>query len=67
MLVPAESMTDKFSYSVVLCPFLLCPCFMLNMVIGDIIVTDAGRAGHLLLQATEWSRTWDAWVHRQLG
>lgn len=40
---------------------------MLNMVVGDITVTDVGGAGHLLLRATEWSRMWDAWVHEQLG
>ena len=49
MLVLVESMTKKFSYKVMLCPFLLWPCFLLNMVVGGLTVTDTGRAGHLLL------------------
>lgn len=57
MLVRVESITDKFSYRVVLCPFALWPCFQFNVVIGDITVTDTRRAGHLLLWETEWS--WD--------
>ena len=67
MLVPVEFMTDKFSYMVMLCPFPLRPCFLLNMVVEGLTVTDTGRAGHLLLRAREWSRMWDAWANGQLG
>jgi len=55
VLVRVESMTDKFGYRVMKCPFLLWPCFMLNMVVGDITVIGAGRAGHLLHREIKWS------------
>lgn len=61
-------MTDKFSYSVVLCPFLPWPCILSNMVVGGLIATDDGGAGHLLLWAIECSEyvesmgRWMIWV-----
>ena len=51
-----ESMTGKFSYRVVLVLFSFWPCFLLNMVVGGLTVTNDGGAGHLLLRAIEWSK-----------
>ena len=51
MLAPVESITDEFGYRVVLVLFSFQPCFLLNMVVGGLTVTDDGGAGHFLLRA----------------
>ena len=62
MLVLVESMTDKFSYRVVLCPFFLWPCFMLNMVVGGSTIISRAEQVISFFRQLNGHRTWDAWV-----
>ena len=67
VLISVESMIDKFSYRVMLCPFLPWPCFLLNMVVGGLTVTDISIAGHLLLRANRMVKNMGCMGKRIVG